>query len=246
MKKIIFRLSIILPMFTISSASCFSQEGSPLTSKMNDLDQFRNSRDKYTYEISYLVNGQAVLGSPFFYNTWLPGSVKTKGGGVFENYELNYDVFHQALFFKYGKDSLEVTDEINEFTLASPSCTYHFINSKNLSQDKLKGFYQVVLDDSIGQLLIYNLKRVSDETFGIPVFRGKKHFEPKATYYYYNKKSKKIDKINANGSNITSVLGISKQGAEQIKLSEYNLSEEVQLVDFFHKYFEYTRKVGAG
>lgn len=216
----------------------FSANGSPLEYKMRDLDQFRNTRDRYSFEVSYVINGQQVLGSPFLYYNWLHGTVVTKDGRTYTDYNLKYDVYNQDLFFQNGKDALKVEDEISSFTLIDSTNVLTFVNANQVKNSKVKGYLEVLVNDKKGMLLKQNKKKVSDETFGIPIYSSKKHFENGFDYFFYNPEKAKTEKIQLLNSNVSSILGLTHEKEQQLNFTSYNFANEDELIKFFKSYFQ--------
>jgi hypothetical protein len=207
-------------------------------SNVPNSELFKDKRTFYFYNESYVIDGHQVFGSPFLFHDWNNGTITTADGRVFTGYRLKYNAYDQTVYFSNGTDSLEVNDEIKDFSIINvyPDTLIisKFINASQLKKEKKVFYYEVLLDNEAGQLLKYNKKIVAEASKGIPVYEGKKVFELQSSFFYYDKKKKLVTAIKANGSNISSLVDVSS-GPDP---KNYDFSLDGDITAFFTRYFE--------
>ena len=182
------------------------------------------------------INGETVQGTPFFLDTWVNGELTTMDGRTY-NLPFRYNAYRQIVNFVNGKDTLEVTDAIKQFNLyaqaGDTALLLQFVNASQYKKQNKTFYYQVILDNEKGQLLKTNQKTIRSLTEGLLAAKGKKYFDVSSDYFYYDKTTKKITKINPDGSNLKTIL---KPDANTT--GDYNFSDEDDLIRFFRNYFQ--------
>ena len=201
---------------------------------------FKDRRNLYFWDEFYIISGNRVYGTPFLYYDWCEGIITTPNGTVFSGYKLKYNAYDQTVHFSNGKDSLEVNEEIQEFTLVNrypdTMIISKFINANQFKKEKQPLYYELILDNEKGQLLKLNKKLVVAPGKGISSNEVRRIFDLEVSYFYYDKTKKELTQIKANGSNITSIIGSNDTMTAELK--NYDFSLEDQLIAFFTKYFE--------
>jgi hypothetical protein len=243
-------------------SNCFAQNGNFInitTQNLNLIDQrpmstlstedlFKGKQTLYYYNEVYIINGVKVLGTPFLYHDWSAGTIIGADGKIFTGYQLKYNAFNQTVLFQQGKDSLEVTDEIGEFTLEIKNRdtveNFHFVNAGRYKKEKSTFYYEVLSEDDAGQLLRYDRKFVNNVDKSMPTLEGQKVFDIEFSYYYYDKNSKKMTRIKADGTNMESILGNDTIAKSGLSLINYNLTTEQDLRKFFNDFFNSRKKKG--
>ena len=108
-----------------------------------------------------------IEGSPYLYADWVKGEVKSPGGKVWKDMELNYDLYTQELLARYE----------DKIVLLSPKATksFSFVDpqrgSLNFEQNPLlgsKGYYQAVHQGtySLWKQLTVRLKKLENNSGG--------------------------------------------------------------------------------
>jgi hypothetical protein len=199
----------------------------------------------YFWDEFYLIDGKKVMGTPFLYHDWEKGIITTADGRLFNGYRLKYDAYNQAVHFHNGTDSLEVDEKIKEFSLfvteGKEMKQYHFVNSDQYAKQKKVSYYEVVWENPSAQFLKYNYKIIAVGDKTLPVAEGRKIFELRSEFYFYNKKTQKISRIKANGANMAEILGIDNAKAEELKLNQKDFSTEQGILDFLKEYFDQSK-----
>jgi hypothetical protein len=198
----------------------------------------KNVREQETWTD---VNGESVFGTPFLFYEWYDGQLKTPDGRNY-NYKLRYDVFSQTVSFINGNDSLDVNEDIGEFSLAIPVndtvVVSRFVNANRYQKEQKTFYYEVELTNEKGELLKAITKKVATANGNdLLASKGKKYFDFSNTYYYYDKSSKKITKIKPTGSNITSMLNLDEAGLKRYHPDSYDFTKDDDLMAFFKDYF---------
>ena len=247
MKRFLIPMLLIsLVQFANAQSSSASIYTGPVMTPMTSQDVFQDRRNIYFFDDSYMIEGRRVFGTPFLYREWQKGVITTRDGRVFNGYQLKYDAFHQTVYFSNGTDSLEVNEDIHDFTLVSvypdTVITSTFIHSDVFKKEKKAFFYEVMVDHEAGQLLKHNKKFVNDANKGIPAYEGKKFFDLQAGYFYFDKKKNEMMAIKANGANIPALLNLSDADKNALEVQTLNLSSEPELILFFTRYFELKKK----
>jgi len=197
-------------------------------------DEFNRRGRLYNTAYYVMIDGQKVMGTYFWDPEWLEGSLITGDNRLINVYKFKYDSYHQSVFFLTEKDSLEVDEEVKEFTLkqriGDSVKASRFINSNQYKKGEKANYYQVLVDKDNGQLLRLNQKRVTDLSEGIAVNEGKKYFEETAQYFYYNKEKKKLIKLKLTEASVQSALGLDDKQMQDLQIGNRNLAIEKDLV----------------
>lgn len=211
-----------------------SSGGSPLS---NNPDILFDRAGFGLIEAGYMVNGEPVLGFPFLYYGWNNGSVTTADGKTFSKYKLKYNINNQTVFFSDGKDSLEATDPIREFSLWIPREKtvekYTFINASLLGKTKEPFYYEVMADSADWELLKVNRKPVRPVQNGLPVKQARKAFQLDTEYFFYNKQAKKIIPAKGDASRLASALKLSDDDKTRLQIARFDFGKEPDLISFF-------------
>jgi len=217
----------------------------PPTNGIANEDMFKDRSKIYFWNEVYIIDGKKVMGTPFLYHDWQKGIVTTADGRVFNGYRLKYDAYNQAVHFNNGTDSLECDEKIKEFSLFVPEDNtlkqYRFVNSDQYGKQKKTFYYEVVWDNPAAQFLKYNRKIIAVGDKTLPVAEGRKVFDLETEFYFFDKKTKKVERIKANGANMAEILGIDNAKATTLKLNEKDFSTEQGILDFLKEYFEGTK-----
>src|SRR5207253_1732773 len=144
---------------------------------------------------------------------------------------------NQTVFFLSGTDSLEVNDEVKEFSLVVSGDSnkverFDFVNANQYKKEKDPLYYEVLADHNVGQLLKANKKFVEEGHDGLPVHEGKKVFGITVEYWYYDKQSKKITRIKGSGSNISQLIKLTDEDAAVLQLNSMDFNREEDLIKF--------------
>lgn len=202
---------------------------------------FKDRKTMYFLDQFYVIEGRQVYGSPFLMQSWHTGSVTTADGRVFNGYKLKYNAYHQTVYFSNGADSLEVNEEIREFTIDAvyPDTTIHarFINGNQFRKEKKTVYYEVLLDNPRGQLLKLNRKIVTTPEKGVNSVEGRKIFQLEVAYFYFDKQKKAFTEIKPNGSNVVSVLQLDPATKDSLQPENVNFLLEPEVINFFQRYF---------
>ena len=192
------------------SAASYAQIYGYSFASYKDMVRAHDTRYGIPIDKVYTSGSDDVHGSPYLYEEWNKGSLILVDGRTFDNYLFRYDAFHQTLHFKAGNDSLEVIDPVAEFTLLSSQkdsvYKYRFVTSSRFWKKDPNVFYEVLYEDEQGMLLKKNKKIVTRNTGNLPGMGEKKFFDLELTHYYFDKSSKKLDKLKLDGSNLLALL----------------------------------------
>ncbi len=213
--------------------------GTPM-SGISDQNMFQDRRNLYFFDDQYMIEGRRVFGTPFLYREWEKGVITTADGRVFNGYKVRYDAFHQTVFFSNGTDSLEVNEEIKEFSITTvytdTVTTNRFFNANLYSKPKKPAYYELMAEGAAGQLLKFNRKIVTELSKGLPAYDGKKVFELEQTFYYYNKATKKLTQLKATGANVAEAMGVDANSEAASNIKGTNFAVNAEVVEFFKKY----------
>jgi hypothetical protein len=212
---------------------------------INGEDGFYLRKDLHLSDASTIINGQRVLGTPFLYYEWLNGFISTPDGRVY-NYPLRYDVSNQNVYFTLNSDSMQVNEEIKEFILevvtGDSLVRSRFVNANQYKKESRTFYYEVLLESDKGQLLKLNNKVVATLNDELLASNAKKYFKLEASYFYYDKITKKIARIKPGGSNIPALLNLNQEQASSIQIVNNDLSNEAELIKIFSTYLKPTPK----
>ncbi|MEO5563469.1 MAG: hypothetical protein ABIR18_08540 [Chitinophagaceae bacterium] len=211
---------------------------------INGQDGFYLKKDLYLTESYTIISGRKVLGIPFLFMNWLDGVLTTPDGRVYSDYKLKYNVQNQTISFLNGKDSLEVNEEIKEFTLkfvnGDSVITTRFVHSGQYQKGKSL-YYEVLFDSEDGQLLKANQKVVASLSEGIIGGDSKKSLKLESELFYFDKKTKKISKVTPS-SNIGYILHLNEQETTELSANAVNTSNEEEVIKFLKRYSERAKK----
>jgi hypothetical protein len=248
MRSLFSLLLFTLTFSSIAQNPNMGNSGIPVNpmSNVSTEDLFKGKETFLYYNEVYIINGVKVFGTPFLYHDWADGTIIGTDGQIFTGYKLKYNAYDQSVLFQQGNDSLEVTNEIKDFTLTikvrDSSEVLHFINANQFKKEKTKFYYEVLAEDDGGQLLRYDKKFVNDADKSMPTLEGQKFFDMEFSYFYYDITRKKLTRIKADGSNIESILGKDAIAKSGVSLSDYFLATEKGLRNFFTDFFDARKK----
>lgn len=176
-----------------------------------------------------------IRGTPFLFDKWLKGTVNTPRG-VYQNLELKFNVYDNALFFNKNDESFELQDNIVSFTLMpKPDDASSYLVYKNgISGADLKGneYVQVLLEGVVClyKLDVKQLSELSEINAGIV-----KTFANTAKYYIM--KNNQLRFLKLNKSEILNVLS-DKQDKISAYINEkkYFFRKDAELVDVLKYY----------
>lgn len=211
---------------------------------INGQDGYYFKKDLYLHNAYTIIDGERVLGIPFLFIDWYGGSLTTPDGRVYTDYKFKYNVENQTVSFLNGKDSLEVNEEIKEFTLSArigdSVINSRFINSNQYQKGKTT-YYEVLIDNERGQVLKTNKKVVATTGDGIIASKTSKYLKLESEFFYYDKSTKKITRIKPSG-NFASILKLSEEEVKEINMDSFDASKEEEILRFFKLYFEKKKK----
>lgn len=232
----------------------FAQIGQNLEGKVRPVELvhvsgrewFKDRSVIYFVNEFYIIDNRKVRGTPFLYRNWYSGTVTTAKGDSYSNYKLKYNAFNQTIFFSNGLDSLEVNEDVKEFTLVvqennpSPDTVFRFINGSQFknNKDKTTNYYEILLESEKGKLLKLNKKGIVEESTGLPSAEGTMVFMLETSFYYYDINAAKFSRIKSNGSNIADILKLDKETEKSLMPDSYDLTQESQLIELFKKFFQ--------
>ena len=186
-----------------------------------------------------IIDGQKVVGSLYWHPDWLQGILHTADGRKINGFQFKYDIYYQTMQFFNGKDSLEMVEPTIELDLISKTgdstVTVRFINSQQYDKKSPPVFYQVLLDDSKGQLMKLNQLKIEDLNEGLTVRDGKKAFKSANSYYYYDKQKQKLTKLKSGNRNIFAAMNKKEIDLPGINLNDYDLSSDQGLISLVQK-----------
>lgn len=243
MKKMIlassFSLFALISLGQAGTGGGILPAGTPM-SGISSQNMFQDRRNLYFFDDQYMIEGRRVFGTPFLYRDWEKGVITTADGRMFNGYKVRYDAFHQTVFFSNGTDSLEVNEEIKEFSITAiytdTVTTSRFLNANLYGKPKKPMYYELIAEGSAGQLLKFNRKYVTELSKGLPAYEGKKVFELEQTFYYYNKSTKKLTQLKATGANVIEALGVDANSEAASTIKGTNFAVDAEVVEFFKKY----------
>ncbi len=176
-----------------------------------------------------------IRGTPFLFDKWMKGIVNTPQG-VYQNLELKFNVYDNALFFNKNDESFELQDNIISFTLMpKPDDASSYLVYKNgIAGADLKGseYVQVLFEGtaSLYKLAVKQLSEMSEINAGIV-----KTFAN--TTKYYIKKNNQLQFLKLNKSEILNILS-DKQDKISAYISEkkYSFRKDEELIDVLKYY----------
>ncbi|MET0461746.1 MAG: hypothetical protein ABW007_01275, partial [Chitinophagaceae bacterium] len=200
----LFSKKIVAQVVIRSTANLYGEGASRNNDEVNRRGQLY---DGAAYAI---IDGQKVVGSPFWQPNWVAGLLHTADGRKISGFKFKYDIFYQTIQFLNGKDSLEMVEPTVELDLVinegDSTVTVRFINSQQYDKKSPSVYYEVLLDDAKGQLMKLNQLKIEDLNEGLTVRDGKKAFKSANAYYYYDKQKQKLTKLKGGNRNILSAM----------------------------------------
>lgn len=209
---------------------------------INGQDGFYLKKDLYLTDNITIIDGQRVLGIPFLFLEWQDGSLTTPDNRVYTDYKYKYNVENQTISFINGKDSMEVNEEIKEFTLKvlkkDSVINVRFVHG-NQYQKRVNApfYYEVLLDNDKGQLLKLNKKVVTTVGDGILAARTSKYLKLEPSYYYYDKQTKKLIRIKET-TDITTIIPLTEEDKKELSPDSFDFGNEENTIKFFKQYFD--------
>ena len=177
----------------------------------------------------------SIRGTPFLFDKWMKGIVNTPQG-VYQNLELKFNVYDNALFFNKNDESFELQDNIVSFTLMpkpeDPST--HLLYKNGITGADLKGneYVQVLLEGPVGLYKkdLKQLSEMSEINAGIV-----KTFAN--TTKYYIMKNNQLQFLKLNKSEVLNILS-DKQDKINAYIAEkkYSFRKDAELVDVLKYY----------
>jgi hypothetical protein len=165
-----------------------------------------------------LINNERVAGSPFLFEEWADGYVKTPDGREYNQYRFKYNPYDGSVHFKNGNDSVEIDEKIGEFalTVTDPDDKQVkkllFLPVANYPKVKnIKGYYQVVYDGALISVLKAYRKEIKTTSSALPGTADNKFFDTYWDYYYYDKTSKKITLVKGDFTALTPFLPLNDE-----------------------------------
>ena len=137
-----------------------------------------------------------IRGTPFLVDKWMKGTVTTPKG-VYQNLELKFNVYDNALFFNKNDESFELQDDIVSFTLMPKpdDAASYLIYKRGITGADLKDYQyvQVLLEGNINlyKLDLKQLSEMSEINAGIV-----KTFTNNSKYYIGASKNLQFIKLN--------------------------------------------------
>lgn len=176
-----------------------------------------------------------IRGTPFFMDKWIRGSVITTRG-IYENLELKFNLYDNAVFFNKQDEAFELQDDIVSFTLMlkpdRPESYIHF--QKGIVGPGIMGSqYVQVLEKGATSLYRLHLKHVSEMS---EVNAGIVKTFTNGTKYY-TEKNKLVTLLKTDRE---SVLALLADKAEQlnsfISANKISFKKEEDLIKVFKYY----------
>lgn len=197
------------------------------------------------YGVDYFRNGQNEIirkgvysnieGSPLLYDAWLPATVTTTNGKVYENIKLNYNIYEDLITFVYDSADkpLKFQEQVKSFVLYTPNALTFASSYPAVDKQTATSFYQVLSGNAKAALLKKYIKLLnvtknynSSET---------KKFQDFSFYYIY--KDGKMQKIGKSKNDVLSALADKKEQLEAFtKQSNINFKKEEDLAKLFDYY----------
>ncbi len=206
---------------------------------------FPNAKTEISFRISdrefinsTIIGGAKVEGTPFLFDDWLAGKIILEDGRLYENYKIKYNDYAQTVSFLKDGNSLTIDENIKEFSLMVNTKEVYFINANQFKKEKKPLFYEILVDNPSGQLLKVNRKLVKSNNSALVEVKTAKFLNPVISYFYYDKKSKKIVDIEPSHSDISSALNLTPFQEVELSLFSYDFSNEPELIIFFNSYLK--------
>lgn len=176
-----------------------------------------------------------IRGTPFLVDKWYKGTVTTPKG-VYQNLELKFNVYDNALFFNKNDESFELQDDITTFTLMPKpeDASTYMVYKKGISGADLRGneFVQVIYEGkaSLYKLDVKQVSEMSEINAGIV-----KTFTNVGKYYI--SKNGKLSFLKLNKNELLAALS-DQQEKVQAFINEKKLSfrKEADVVELLKYY----------
>ncbi len=183
---------------------------------------------------SYVIKGETVLGSPFLFWDWNPGRLKTPDGREYTTMKFKYDVYDQAVHFNDGKDSMEVNEPVDEFSLivkeGDGDQVYNFKKSEAFGKNKNKGFYEVVQEGKNISVLKYYKMEIISLTYNIGNSSSNRSFDMKYSYWVFIKDAKKVVELKNNFKDLLNYAKLTPGQTETIDALNLNYDKEASAI----------------
>lgn len=137
-----------------------------------------------------MIKGKAngdVSGSPYLFNYWSKGTIKTSSGKIQREMSLKFDVSQEKLLFQTSEgDSMYFAEPIDEFELLSSNSpiplkfTFNFPASYNIAS---KGFIQNISTGKISLYKKYNISIMESKGYGAQSVN--KNFNPTTSFFIF-------------------------------------------------------------
>ena len=169
-----------------------------------------------------------VKGTPYLYGESLPGSINYKGGKVFKDSKILYDLYNQKAGLEEKNEIFEADEMVEEFTIVIPekygSQQLLFRNSSFYGGEN-KGFFNIVVDgEKISLLKSYKIKLSTDPAN--PMDKDIKIFDQYFEYYLFSKTDKKIAKIKLKEKDVVNFIKDESFVKKQINEQNLDLTKE--------------------
>jgi len=185
-----------------------------------------------------LIDGAYVRGLPFLDMMWRSGYVKLKNGNVYSSYKLKFDTYRQVVVFLDDKDSLDVADPINEFSITDKDGLSHrFINADEYKPQKNPLFYEILLNDKKGTLLKVHQTKVKASA-ELSNIASERSLYQSYEYLWYDRPTDKIHKLPLSAAGIKDALKLSEVDANKMAFDSYRFNNEDDLFNFFNVYIQ--------
>ncbi len=183
---------------------------------------------------SYVIKGETVLGSPFLFWDWNPGRLKTPDGREYTTMKFKYDVYDQVVHFNDGKDSMEVNEPVDEFSIivkeSDGDQVYNFKKSEAFGKNKNKGFYEVVQEGKNISVLKYYKMEIISLTYNIGNSSSNRSFDMKYSYWVFIKDAKKVVELKGNFKDLLNYAKLTPGQTETIDALNLNYDKEASAI----------------
>lgn len=215
MKLLVLSLMLI-------SASAIAQSTSPL---------FTDSRGTLIKKDRYAD----VSGSPYLFEEWSNGSVKTKSGKVYNDLQLKYNILTQMLMFKNEEgESFSFVDPLQEFQITQKQGDAPKVFVSGLPKtDEItdNSFLQKIAGGKISLFKRYHVD-LNQSSGGYGAQKGEKSFITSFTYYIL--RDNVLKKISLSKKTLTSILpGIETEIYNFIREKKIDLKKDNDLKKLF-------------
>lgn len=169
-----------------------------------------------------------VKGTPYLYGESFPGSISYKGGKIFKDSKILYDLYNQKAGIDEKNEIFEADDMVEEFTIVLPekygSQQLLFRNS-SLYGEENKGFFNIVVDgEKVSLLKSYKIKLSTDPRN--PMDKDIKIFDQYFEYYLYSKIENKLSKIKLKERDVASFIKDASFIKKQVNEQNLDLTKE--------------------